>query len=193
MAFDDSALFHRAAYDPAKAREYYLRTRRLKGRRRGASDEPSGDRRGSGGASNAVLRDSRREQLEARKEALENKLEQLRDILREAVEDAKKRSDAGKGEENSEKEGDKSTETKDPKEKADKNEQEKSKLTEQQKREKREASREQYARENRTTLSKDVQVLETQIKDIRAKITNALAEAREKSSSTSNQTAPNRR
>jgi hypothetical protein len=36
----DGDLAHRAPYDPAKARAYYLRTRKLKGRKKGAAKPP---------------------------------------------------------------------------------------------------------------------------------------------------------
>ncbi|HYQ97974.1 MAG TPA: hypothetical protein VEO92_06370, partial [Candidatus Nitrosocosmicus sp.] len=40
--FEVQELMHRADYDPVKAREYYLRTRKLKGRKKSSQDEPTG-------------------------------------------------------------------------------------------------------------------------------------------------------
>jgi len=180
-------ILHRAAYDPVKAREYYLRTRQLKGRRPAAQVQPSG-RRPGGGTSNAGMRPSRRKQLEAEKAKLEKRIEELKHALELLVEAAKKR--AGVKPEKDDK---------DPKETADRNSKEKKgkPLTEKQKREKREAAREQYEKEKGMTLSVEVSQLREQAQDIRAQLQAAIADARQRkphpSSSQPHQTASNGR
>lgn len=173
---DDSALLHAGRYyDPAKAREYYLRTRQLKGRRRGRAEEPSSDRQKASSAKpDSALRASRRGQLLAEKAKLERRLDELKDALELLVDAAKKR--AGVKE-------DKSEDQSDPKETAAKNEKSKKDkpLTEKQKREKREASKEQYEKEQGTSLAQNVDSLRGQVQDVRAKLEAAIADARRKS------------
>lgn len=190
MAVDDSALLtHRSEYDPAKAREYYLRTRQLKGRRKaGAYDESRGRRyyrqvqNLTKPGSEAAMRASRRKKLLAEKAALEKRLEELQNALELLVNAAKKR--AGVKEDPAEKNSD-PTETAAKNEKAKKDQP----LTEAQKRDKREASREAYAKENRTTLATSVQDLRDQVQDMRAKLETAVAEARRKASQSNTETA----
>ena len=180
MTVDDSALLsHARVYDPAKARAYYLRTRHLKGRRPAGSTPPSGGRPQSGGGTSAHIRASRRAELQAQKAALEKRLDRLREVLAEKVKAAKLRS------------GIKETPKKDPKEAADTNSKNKKgkPLTAKQKADKRKASKEQYEKEKGTTLSQDVQQLQDQIKDIRAKIESAIKDARQKSARSQSQTA----
>jgi len=184
MTVDDSALIHRRAYDPVKAREYYLKTRQLKGRRSGSSKEDSTSSSTVGSkvvTSNTEMRPSRQAELEAQRDALMKRLETLRNVLAQKVEAAKARSGV---ETPSKKEAaSEQTKEKSGKETADKP------LTEQQKREKREASREQYEKERKMSLSVEVQQLQEQIKDIRAKIEKAIADARQRSLQSTIQTA----
>jgi hypothetical protein len=88
------------AYDPQKAHEYYLRTRKLKGRRR-ASDQLSGPREGfnPGGSATAPPRRSARQTpkqrqalARARVAAIQKRLDRLKEVLAELVEQAKRRS-----------------------------------------------------------------------------------------------------
>ena len=95
---DDSALFHGGAYDPQKAHDYYMRNRKLKGRRPGAG-RPAGPGRSParqavavGGKPNRSKTKSRRAQLQAEKAHLEARLEHLKKVLEELVAAAKKRS-----------------------------------------------------------------------------------------------------
>lgn len=181
---DDSALFH-GTYDPAKAREYYLRTRKLKGRKPGTIKAPDPSTTGrrpapattfAPGKPNRSNTKSRRAELEAQKVALEKRLDRLKEVLRKLVEEAKSRSGADKPESDSK---DKAPETQT--DKADRNADEKSKkLTSKQKSEKAEAAKEAYEKENPNSLSQDVEVLALQVKDIQAKIQKAVADARER-------------
>lgn len=85
------------AYDPQKAHDYYLRTRKLKGRRR-ASSNPSG-----GSPSAAVVTQMPRRPTHqtakqknalaaARVAAIQKRLDALKEVLAQLVEQAKKRS-----------------------------------------------------------------------------------------------------
>lgn len=180
---DDSALFHRGAYDPAKAREYYLRTRQLKGRKPGSQVLAKGKPQASVAPSKGKKAASKREQLEAQKAALEKRLDRLRDVLRELVDAAKKRSGV---------DTDKEAPDNDPKETASRNESKKkdTPLTSKQKKEKADKAREEYQKNNGgPTLSKEVEQLQRQVQDIRAKIQKAVEDARTKSSTSKPQTA----
>lgn len=87
--FNDRELYHE--YDPVKAREYYLRTRELKGRQPGAED-PESVRRAQQASTEAAERDKqieverqkRREALKARLEELEVRLEKLKNAVKRA-------------------------------------------------------------------------------------------------------------
>lgn len=182
---DDSALFHARAYDPVKAREYYLRTRKLKGRRKTTATKTSPGRGGrrpsnvpavrSGGAPNRSKTKSRRAQLQEQKENLEARLDRLREVLEERVEAAKGRSGVKKKDNGK----DKAPETQ--ADKADRNKDEKSKkLTPKQKADKAKKAKEDYEKENPTSLSEDIDILNEQIKDIHAKIAAATARAQER-------------
>lgn len=187
-------LIHRSVYDPVKAREYYLRTRKLKGRQPGSSETMSraefnkvatGNEGTYARPSNtAEMRASRRKKLLAEKAKLERRIQELQNALDLLVEAAKKRAGV-----KPDKQDKKSPE--DPTETAAKNEKGKKDkpLTEAEKRKKREASREAYAKENHTSLAQDVQTLHKQVKDIRAKLEQAVADARRKSSQSNHATA----
>lgn len=187
MTFDDSdILVHRYDYDPVKAREYYLRTRKLKGRPKAAPKQtisrstavarPAPVAR-SGGKPNRADTKSRQAELRAQKKALQKRLERLREVLEELVDAAKKRSG---GNPNKKDEKDKAPETQ--ADKADRNKDEKSKkpLTAKQKREKAKKAKDAYEKEHPNTLSQDVEILREQVKDIQHKIEKAVAEARER-------------
>ena len=181
--FDDSALLHRQAYDPVKAREYYLRTRHLKGRHKGVVvDTRVGQSiavapKGVGGK----IRPSRREHLLAEKAALEKRLEGLKVALQQLVDAAKRRSGVKVKAKHK-------TPAQQAKEKAAAKKAD-SHLTEAQKAKKRQASKKAYAKENHTTLAQDVAQLHKQIADYRAKIEKALADARAQAARTNHQTA----
>jgi len=184
MTFDDSALLvHASSYDPAKAHEYYMRNRKLKGRLKKAEETssprpPSGGRPatgGSGGKPNRADTKSRQAELRAEKERLEARLDRLRDVLSELVDAAKKRSGV-KDPKKDDKSDDTSSTSKDKKGKDSKKE----KLTESEKREKNKKAQEEYEKEHPTSLSTDVKELHAQIEDIQGKIKKALADARER-------------
>lgn len=201
MAIDDSELFHYSpGYDPVKAREYYLRTRKLKGRRKGSrktstpvSRRPS---RIADGPTNPTRvdpeRNKRRQaELRAQKEALQRRLEKLREALAELVEAAKKRSGGDPNKSSPSK--DKAPETQ--VDRADRNAAEKDRKPETaaQKRERAKAAKEAYEKENPNTLSKDVEILREQIADIRKKIQDALADAKRRQDAASKRSSNSNR
>lgn len=180
---DDSELFHAGAYDPAKAREYYLRTRKLKGKRpttatlvgpgRGGRRPTKGVGR-VGGKANRSNTKSRRAELLAQKKALEKRLDRLREVLAQRVKEAKGRSGVAKKPKKDEKGSAPETQV----DKADRNSSEKGKpLTSKQKSEKAKKAKEAYEKEHPNTLSEDVDILKEQIKDIQAKIKKTIADA----------------
>lgn len=189
---DDSALLHYSkGYDPVKAREYYLRTRQLRGRPRtaGTFDEAKGKKyyRQVQKAQGKETQKAQREALEEQKAALRDRVERLNDLLAELVKAAKSRS---------------GIETKaapvksDPEDtsqdKATRNESAKkdTPLTTSQKREKAEKAREEYAKENPgPSLSKDVQQLRAKVEAVKAQIEKARREAANNPPKQANQTA----
>lgn len=181
---DDSQLFH-GTYDPVKAREYYLRNRKLKGRRPTTATVTApgkGGRRPSsptirpGGTPNRSKTKSRQAELRAQKEALKKRVDRLQDVLAELVEAAKKRSG---GDPNKSKKDAKDTAPETAVDKADRNKAEKDSksLTSKQKADKAQAAKEAYEKENPNTLSTDIDILQAQVKDIQAKIQKAMSDA----------------
>ena len=198
--FLDDFLAHAVPYDPVKRREQYLRTRRLKGRNAGTTDSPSGTRssgangspgRSNVGNSNADMRLSRRATLEAEQKELLARLDRLRAELRVAVAKAKGRSSSAEKPDGKE---DASSSTKETKSKSSKTSKDSKStksepLTEKQKADKRKASKEQYEKEKKMSLSKTVEDLREQVKEYRVKIEKALSEARERNSANQSETA----
>lgn len=184
MTFDDSALFHGGNYDAQKAHEYYLRTRKLKGRKRSGPRAPQTRQMGAprqaqgsgGGKPNRADTKSRRAELLAQKKRLEARLDHLRKVLEELVAAAKKRSGGDPNKKKDEK--DKAPETQ--ADKADRNKAEKDRkpLTAKQKADKARKAKEAYEKEHPNSLSTDVEVLKEQVKDIEAKIQKAVEDAR---------------
>lgn len=181
---DDSALFH-GGYDPVKARAYYLRTRKLKGRKASTADVPSPVRGVEKPPGSAVIKGSkvnrantksRQAELLAQKERLEKRLDRLREILAQLVIAAKSRSGVKKPDS---KDAAPETQT----DKADRNSDEKSKrLTPSQKTAKAKQAKEAYEKEHPNSLSTNVDILKEQVKDIQNQIQSAIADARERSS-----------
>lgn len=88
---DDSALLHATKpYDPQKAREYYLRTRELKGRKSGSKETPIGRRPAAPSKQKSHPKASNlRLVAESRQASLEVRLNNLRDVLAKLLEKAK--------------------------------------------------------------------------------------------------------
>lgn len=190
--FDDSALLHGRYYDPVKAREYYLRTRELKGRRKGRTQDVTSPRSGSsspttpsrpkGSTAQPTTWKSHREQVAA----LEARLERLKDVLAKLVEEAKARS---------------GIETKTKSDKSDKSESS-SKGGGSKKGEKRTAAEKrkdaERQKEYREKQKPELEQLREQIKDVQEKIRAAVeaaakrkeaAQQRQKRQAATNQTA----
>jgi hypothetical protein len=176
---DDSALFHAAeAYDPAKAREYYLRTRKLKGRKKGSQDEPAGDRQKGTAAIAKVKKaaaptksgEARRAEIAAEVTRLRGRLEKLKKALAALVSDAKGRTGA---------KDDKSK----PGAKDSKDSKGASKLSAADKKKAAERSKKWREKHKDKTPEQQVTALKEQIKDIKAKLKAAIAKAKEGQSS----------
>lgn len=165
---DDSALLHaNRVYDPAKAREYYLRTRKLKGRQGGSDNVPSGNR--SGSRPGPTPPKAKSQALAAEKAKLEARFDRLKEILAQAVEAAKARSGV---EPTQKKESSTKTEKADTKP-----------LTSTEKKDKAKDAKAKYEKENgnkKVPLSQDIATLQKQITDIKAKIKAALEDAQKK-------------
>jgi len=176
MIVDDSALIHEAPYDPNKAREYYLRTRKLKGRKAGAGDPQPSGRSGSAKPTGAKRTAKpkktpaqKRKEAEAQVANLKKRLARLKDVLADLVKAAKARSGV-------------ETKTDKAKSQAQKNQDAKAKtpLTAKQKREAAKKAKERYE-ETKKAPDKDIEELQAQIKDIKAKIKKALEDAKKQS------------
>jgi hypothetical protein len=74
-------------YDAQKAHEYYMRTRKLKGRKRGSTPPPTGgDRQPAGPAARA----QRKKELQQKVQNLEEKLKKLEALIRKKESEARK-------------------------------------------------------------------------------------------------------
>ena len=194
---DDSYLLHYSkGYDPVKAREYYLRTRQLKGRRPAAGDYDAERGRKyyrqvqkmTGNEEYAATSEARK-QLEEQKAALKKRLERLDEVLAELVRAAKSRSGI-----KTEPAKTKSDPEDTPKDKASRNESAKkdTPLTSAEKAKKAKEAREQYQKENKgPSLSTEVKQLQTKIKAVQAQIEKARAEAAKRNPKPKPQTAVN--
>lgn len=163
-----NTLVHEAEYDPAKRREYYLRTRELKGRAPGAIKtavpRPGGTTPPPKKAVPKPAVKSKYAEVEARVEALKARLETLRKALRELVEQAQQR--AGKDPKDTKKPGEAKKPDKQPE-----------KLTPAQQAAKEKADKEYYEKNKGKILADQVKELETKIKSIQEKIKKMRAEA----------------
>lgn len=175
---EEFILSHASAdYDPVKAREYYLRTRQLKGRSPAALT-PATTRTATGrppsrGPSNRVttapkVSDAHRRQkeIEVRVAALRARLEELRNVLKRLVDEAQERS----GMEPSKKTKGTSTE---------KPGNAKEKLSSSEKKEAAKRS-EKYYDKNKDKLNPpdEISELKEKIKDVEERIWNAVAKAK---------------
>ena len=151
--------FHARDYDPAARREYYLKTRKLKGRRVGSSNTAIARHPSSGSASvkrplpSAPKKSAseRRKAIEARVAALQARLDKLQKILTELVRQAKLRS---------------GVETPKKDTANDKPE----KLTTKQKADAAERAKDFYEKNKDPKLSEQAKALEAKIKSVQAKI-----------------------
>lgn len=173
MTVDDSALLtHSRVYDPVKARQYYLRTRQLKGRQAGAVQLPGHHP------------SARQQEIAAQRAALEKRLNRLKSVLAEKVAAAKGRSGVTLPPDP------RQTSTEQAKEKSAQNEASKADtpLTAQQKREKAAQAKEAYQKAHPSPQQELVQ-LQRQIVDIRAQIKAAVEVARTQADQSTHQTA----
>jgi len=89
-------LLHAAiGYDPAKAHEYYLRTRKLKGRHRGSGEQPAGFAKANEKRHEGAKAKQKRE-LAATIQRLEGKLQKLEALIRKRVHEAASEDRKGK-------------------------------------------------------------------------------------------------
>lgn len=177
MLYED-VLAHAGTYDPAKARAYYLRTRELKGRRRGMTKTTTSTRDRSGPSPPAKKTPTqRRGEAETRVAELEARLERLRDVLEELVEAAKKRSGVDTKPNKSEKSSDNSKTNESKKgEKLSVSEKKEAAKRSQEYRDKNPSLNNQ-ARE----LSSSIEDVQEQIRDARARLKGSIDKARKKS------------
>jgi hypothetical protein len=184
---DDSALLHGEKYDAAKAREYYLRTRKLKGRQAGqqepsgkprspAAKPTSGQRKGAAPSKSAA---KRRAETKAKVTQLKARLAQLKSKLAELVKAAKARSGVDTPDKPKT-----ASKAETPKEKAARNAADKSRrpLTAKQKADQAKRSKEHYAKTKDTSSSKDIEQLRAKIKDVEKQLRDAMASAKRNTS-----------
>lgn len=85
MPLESESLAHE--YNAAQRREYYLRTRKLKGRVKGSVIDPTARRRAA-----KAKKEAQRKALAARVDALQARLDQLRKVLKVLVDRAQTRN-----------------------------------------------------------------------------------------------------
>lgn len=178
-------------YDPAKAREYYLRTRELTGRKKGSAIEPGGPPVGSGVASapakppaKPVVKGNRAAILKDRL----GRLEEILDDLTARVEAAKARS----GITTPTKKSGEADKSKDPSTSS------KEKSSSQKKKDAK-AAAERYEKNKTAETSKDAQAVQDEIEEVqkaiaeaRAELADALAKAKQKNASSKPKAAAGR-
>jgi hypothetical protein len=192
-------------YDPVKAREYYLRTRELKGRRKGAGPTTSGLRSRSaqttagnrqriaipGGQlkrpANALTPQQRKAAIEARVKALKGRLEKLKAALAELVKQAKIRSGADPADVKSK---DSKTKPKDTKSKDNKPQTAAEKRAAKERYEKQKKENSTPAKQEEQ-LRAEIKRVEEKIAKVREELRASLQRAREKAAVT--KPAPQRR
>jgi chromosome segregation ATPase len=160
--FIDKQLQH--AYDPLKSHDYYLRTRKLKGRKKG-SERPAAGRNNAATKLTTPRKTStqKREETKARVEAIKNRLERLKEVLAQLVDEAKARSGIETKPASAKKaEPDKSPAKEKPKSAQDKKEEAKK-------------ARDQYQKEHKQTPNQELESLQTQLKSVEEKIQKARA------------------
>lgn len=87
---DGTTLMHfEVPYDPVKAREYYLRTRKLKGRKAGKMDVPSSSKSGKEFVKNNPNLKKQKVNSAERVAVLTKKLSQLKALLKKQMAEAK--------------------------------------------------------------------------------------------------------
>jgi polyhydroxyalkanoate synthesis regulator phasin len=163
-------------YDKAKAHEYYLRNRHLKGRRRGGDVPPTGN------AARLIAKHAPKKKSTnahaAEIDALKARLEKLRGILAKLVEQAKKRSGVETPKKGAKKAADgKGGGGKDGKGPP---------LTAKQKRDAAARAKKSYEKnkdKNKQSSSNEIEALQKKIADIRAKIKDAIEKAHKQSKS----------
>lgn len=167
----DFILAHAAEYDPRKRREYYLRTRRLKGRQTGSKVTPAGSPGRVVPPSNAArLKQARAQRIAELKARLE-RLEAVLDALMQQVK--AKREGSAKGTSPTKSSSSTSSGGSDRK------------LTAKQKREAAERSK-KYREENKEQKSETAEQIEAKIANVRQKIAEMkaqIAEAKRKQAS----------
>lgn len=165
-------------YDPAKAREYYLRTRELKGRQPGIGPEPTSNR-GPAAIRPTVVRKpvakrpstaaKQRAATKARIASLKVKLEKLRGLLKKLQDEANKRSGVD-------------PKANDKKSGAATGSKSNNKLTAAQRRDAAKRSKENYEKnkEKKTTLTSEEKALQEKVKDVEQKIIKAKKDLKDK-------------
>lgn len=159
-------------YDPVKRKEYYERTKKLKGRKGGSSEDGGRTTTSAPGKTPTPTKNdipAKTAARQARIKAIQERLAHLKDVLADLVEQAKVRSG---GEAESDKKKPAEATKAEPK-------------TRQEKQKAAEAARESRKKENPQSESKDeaslraqVAEVEQKIADVRAKLKAAIAQAR---------------
>jgi hypothetical protein len=96
MVTDANGIRH--AYDPAKARAYYLRTRKLKGRKKGSAQPPATGQPRKG--PDPAVRARKKKELAQRIANLEQKLQELELLIRKKETEAKQAAKKGAADKN---------------------------------------------------------------------------------------------
>jgi chromosome segregation ATPase len=184
----------RHAYDPVKAREYYLRTRELKGRKPGKGKEvgsrpsPKGVVRSNRADKASKTTAQKRTEQAARVKALKGKLDRLQDLLKQLTEKVNKKSRSGDDAKSSSDKSSSSSKSGG----GSKDSKDRKPLTAKQKADARKRAKESYEKSKPnpedTSTAKDY---EQKIADVREQIRKIQQQLREaRSQTSSNKTAP---
>lgn len=152
----------RAPYDPQKAHAYYLRVRKLKGRKKGDVNfpNPKFPKVGQHLDKRAKTSEQLRNEAHARVVAIQARLDRLKEVLAKLVEEAKGRSgvEDKPATKKTEAKADTSSTTKDkPK-------------TSQQKKEDAKKARDRYEKEKKQSPDQQIETLRAQVKDVEEQI-----------------------
>lgn len=160
---EDFILRHaQVPYDPQRAHEYYLRTRELKGRKKGSKlpDVKLPKSAIAKADPHKMTAAQRREQAHARVVAIQARLDRLKEVLAQLVEQAQSRSGAKPSSAEKAKATEPAKQTANTKEKP---------KTAQQKKEDAKTARERYQKEHQSPAQQE-EALRAQVKDVEKRI-----------------------
>lgn len=172
---EDFLMHYNPGYDPAKAREYYLRTRKLKGRAKGEAAQPKGrtsSARSAGGLSPAQRAAAKSKETKARVAGIRKSLDKLSNHLDKLLEERRKKGNTSSDSSKKESAKDTSKEKSSDKEPAEK-------LSAAEKAKKAKKARDEYEKKPKEPSEKTAEELDAEIAKVRARLRSLRASLRE--------------